>query len=373
MPGGVRETAQLDSRPERDLDERAATNPDAVYAVTEFRVILGLPDEQAGVEALQNVIDVEAAGERFESDPDGGWTLETAATYPYVIGGIGQQTGMTYMEQIDASDPRDALGDGKMSQWVAGATVEVVEGGNGEGTTESARGEFAAVHSDPDTATGGRDSGALRGLRSRRHRRRHRGGVGRQPRRGRGRFRLLQAGPLVQRVAVPSRVSREQTDHGEQREQMRALLAVLFVAESARGGTERSRRLREGRKTPSGVFRDLNRRKTVASLRSALRLPGFKSADALRDSCGYRAALASARAARRDVRRRKRPRRDRAAQAPRGSRDAPGRPSEFEPGRDSLRSSRVIQIPWGRFVADASLVAPLLVRESATEYARGGI
>ena len=37
-----------------------------------------------------------------------------------------------------------------------------------------------------------------------------------------------------------------------------AVLGVLFVAESARGGTERSRRLREGRKTPFGVFRNLN-------------------------------------------------------------------------------------------------------------------
>ena len=161
VPSGFTEAEQrhgytiYDYDPERDLDERAATNPDAAYAVTESRVILGLPNEQAGVEALQNVIDAEAAGERFESDPDGGWTLETAATYPYVIGGIGRQTGTTYMEQIDASDPRDALGDGEMSQWVAGATIEVVEGGNGEGTTESARGEFAAVHSDPDTATEG--------------------------------------------------------------------------------------------------------------------------------------------------------------------------------------------------------------------------
>ena len=37
-----------------------------------------------------------------------------------------------------------------------------------------------------------------------------------------------------------------------------AVRGVLFVGEDARGGTERSRRLREGRKTPSGVFRDLN-------------------------------------------------------------------------------------------------------------------
>ena len=161
VPSGFAEAEQrhgytiYDYDPERDLDQRAATNPDAAYAVTESRVILGLPNEQAGVEALRNVIDAEAAGERFESDPDGGWTLETAATYPYVIGGIGRQTGTTYMEQIDVSDPRDALGEGKMSQWVAGTTIEVVEGDNGEGTTESARGEFAAVHSDPDTATEG--------------------------------------------------------------------------------------------------------------------------------------------------------------------------------------------------------------------------
>ena len=59
------------------------------------------------------------------------------------------------MEQIGVSDPRDALGDGKTSQWVAGTTIEVVEGDDGEGTTESARGEFAAVHGDPDTATEG--------------------------------------------------------------------------------------------------------------------------------------------------------------------------------------------------------------------------
>ena len=161
VPSGFAEAEQrhgytiYDYDPERDSDRRTLTNPNAAYAVTESRVILGLPTEQAGVEALRNVIDAEAAGERFESDPDGGWTLETAATYPYVIGGIGRQTGTTYMEQIDASDPRDALGDGKTSQWVAGTTIEVVEGDDGEGTTESARGEFAAVHSDPDTATEG--------------------------------------------------------------------------------------------------------------------------------------------------------------------------------------------------------------------------
>jgi hypothetical protein len=161
VPSGFAEAEQrhgytiYDYDPERDPDRRTPTNPNAAYAVTESRVILGLPNEQAGVEALRNVIDAEAAGERFESDPDGGWTLETAATYPYVIGGIGRQTGTTYMEQIDVSDPRDALGDGEMSQWVAGATLEVVEGSNGEVTTVSARGEFAAVHSDPDTATEG--------------------------------------------------------------------------------------------------------------------------------------------------------------------------------------------------------------------------
>jgi len=43
----------------------------------------------------------------------------------------------------------------------------------------------------------------------------------------------------------------------EQRSHLLALLAVLFVAESARGGTERRRR-REGRGTPGGVPRNLN-------------------------------------------------------------------------------------------------------------------